>query len=1135
MSYISGKYHVLVNGKGYTISQNRNGVRYYQKKRAPTFVSKFGSGDSSYRDGTYWQYFAQSNWRNGSKQLKFDDPGRFWKSSDVNPTDSDKLTLSKKLVSAGQTTSGIDVNVIESWRADGSSAFGDGSDGALTISSDTTEAPIDSSCSGTSGTTSLTATNASFAANQKILIHQSRGTGVGQWELNTIASYTAGTITTTDPLSYTYTDSGSSQAQVRVMKQYSAVTIDSTKTYTAKAWDGNVGGILGFYCNGTVTVTGTITATGKGFRGASNQGNYSAGNQGEGTLGIGSTSTSANGSAGGGGAQENDNGGSGGGGGNGTSGTTGQLGGGDVAGGVGGGTSGTASLSTAVFGGGGGSSGSATGSPGYAQGPGGNGGGLIFLIAKTITVTGGIQNNGSSPTGGPRNGGGGGAGGSTIVKTQTITMGTSLVTASAGSGGVQTGPDYNHAGGAGGVGRIHIDYLTSVSGTTTPTLDSTQDGSLSDSAASTTSTAYAGTSGGKIYSWDNATTWTEVYDARVLTNYETGNDTDKIVGDTGGTETAQAQGFQIATTTKVKGVSVYLKKNAGTPGDITVRIETNNAGVPSGTLANANATGTIPAFTTSSYGWINLEFNSNFSLTGTTQYWLVLKTAAAANDQNYAWASDGSSPTYSSGTMAASTDGGSTWSAVAAADAYFRIKSNATQINCSTISSLGGTKKMYFGTGEVTSTDNGDARIISFDGTNWAINKTFTTAACVLSMKESAVQDKVFIGTGTDAIVYETADFSTYTSSDDIEVPQNPGYPYAMLEYNSSFYVGGGSPELVPTQYYNGFLRFNNTVDWDALYPFDFTVIKSLEFYDSFMFIGTYHGQIYLYDTSSLSPLFNFKEQYGYQVQIQAMKYFDDKLYFALCPQDGTGETNVGIWMFDRRGLHLAHTVSGVTNYKCFAVVNGTMLVGTGTDGYVYKLSTTEYPTTGYYQSSYYDANLPSIPKLYKEVVIRHDPLVSGQSITVWYKFKESDSWTQLTTGVDNSVGSEEQTLSFAAGITSKKISLKVVLNGGGTNTPTLTEVVMQYSLYPEFKWQWNMRLKAKKNLKLADDTTDSRSASTIRSELEALMETETLYTFVDIDGTSYSVLVNDIDQTTWVINPDDVSEDEIVLNLLEA
>ena len=96
--------------------------------------------------------------------------------------------------------------------------FGDGSDGALTISADTTQAPTDSSCSGTAAAYTLSATNASFAAGQKILIQQSRGTGVGKWERNEIASYTAGTITLTDALTNTYTDSGASQAQVLVLK-----------------------------------------------------------------------------------------------------------------------------------------------------------------------------------------------------------------------------------------------------------------------------------------------------------------------------------------------------------------------------------------------------------------------------------------------------------------------------------------------------------------------------------------------------------------------------------------------------------------------------------------------------------------------------------------------------------------------------------------------------------------------------------------------------------------------------------------------------------------------------------------------------------------------------------------------------
>jgi hypothetical protein len=116
-----------------------------------------------------------------------------------------------------------------------------------------------------------------------------------------------------------------------------------------------------------------------------------------------------------------------------------------------------------------------------AGGTGANGGGLLLMIGKnldvssmTIPLTG---NNGVASTGAGRDsGGGGGAGGSALLKAQVATLGTNKITASAGSGA--NGGE--SAGGNGGVGRIHLDYLLSYSGTTTPTIDVTQDDSLSD-------------------------------------------------------------------------------------------------------------------------------------------------------------------------------------------------------------------------------------------------------------------------------------------------------------------------------------------------------------------------------------------------------------------------------------------------------------------------------------------------------------------------------------------------------------------------------------------------------------------------------------------------------------------------------
>lgn len=340
--------------------------------------------------------------------------------------------------------------------------FGNGSDGAATLSG--TDAPIDASCSGTAAATSLAATNASFAANQLILIHQSRGTGAGAWEINQIASYVAGTITTTLPLTNTYTDSGASQAQVLVLKQYSSVTISGT--LTAKAWDGNVGGIVTFLCCGKVTISGTLTVKGKGFRGAtsSNNGNGYAG---EGTVGPEvDTHPTANGTGGGGATERTDGAPGGGGAGHTNAGTKGQ----DVAdqvGGNGGSTGGSSDLITMIFGGGGGKGGNNGPSAGNG-GNGGNGGGIVMIFAYQREITGTINldgNNGSNASSTNCGGGGAGAAGSCLNKIGTDILGTNLITALGGTGGSPTGS--GGSGGASSVGRIRLESC-SRTGTTNP-------------------------------------------------------------------------------------------------------------------------------------------------------------------------------------------------------------------------------------------------------------------------------------------------------------------------------------------------------------------------------------------------------------------------------------------------------------------------------------------------------------------------------------------------------------------------------------------------------------------------------------------------------------------------------------------
>jgi hypothetical protein len=353
---------------------------------------------------------------------------------------------------------------------------------------------IGSSCSGTSGSTSLTATNASFSAGQRIFIHQTRGgANVNLGEDNKIVSYTAGTITLLYPLERDYTDSGSEQAQVVVVPEVGS----TTGSITVDAWDGDVKGLFVIAVSGTFD--GTVNAVGKGFRGGTGGANEAGGGDmsgytGEGTVGasikrgggswqtLGCTLTynDPNGNGGGAGIHRDwsasDAGAGGGGGSNGGDGTTGEVGQGCP--GIGA-TAVSHSGSTMVALGGGGGGGAGEGNGTANGGAGGRGGGAVIVYASNIAETASILtggNVGSNVSGGSdgAGGGGGGAGGTILVRSVKTTLGASKLLSSGGAGGSVNGSGGD--GGAGGDGYIRIESC-SVSGTTTPSA-SKQEGGL---------------------------------------------------------------------------------------------------------------------------------------------------------------------------------------------------------------------------------------------------------------------------------------------------------------------------------------------------------------------------------------------------------------------------------------------------------------------------------------------------------------------------------------------------------------------------------------------------------------------------------------------------------------------------------
>lgn len=364
--------------------------------------------------------------------------------------------------------------------------WGDGADGSATISSDpNTRATITGTATQNTGTAGSTA----FANGDLVLLHQTQGTGAGQWEINKVASG-GGTVNLTFSVAHNYTYG--TGAQIIKIPRYTTATVNA---HAVTAWNGTTGGIEVICGKTSITGGGTLDATGKsgatkdsdgtqdvaGGAGLGQRGGVgrytSPGYSGDGSTGNTSATNDTNGSGGGGGTASGGQGGGGGGGGNAAAGAN-----GGGTGGVGGEAVGSADLiNMCPGGGGGGAARIATGAGEYSGG--GGGGGIVVLISKAIDVS----SYGASTKGGSSSStywsGGSGAGGSILVVCETATLGTNKLDASANSAGIE--------GGAGSVGRIAVQHSGTITGTTTPTFTDSTDTTLVEVIASTASGSYS--------------------------------------------------------------------------------------------------------------------------------------------------------------------------------------------------------------------------------------------------------------------------------------------------------------------------------------------------------------------------------------------------------------------------------------------------------------------------------------------------------------------------------------------------------------------------------------------------------------------------------------------------------------------
>lgn len=203
------------------------------------------------------------------------------------------------------------------------------------------------------------------------------------------------------------------------------------------------------------------------------------------------------------------------------------------------------------------------------------------------------------------------------------------------------------------------------------------------------------------------------------------------------------------------------------------------------------------------------------------------------------------------------------------------------------------------------------------------------------------------------------------------------------------------------------------------------------------------------------------------------------------------------------------------------------------TDLYVYLNGQSTYKSTAdanYIIFNQFD-NVSGIDKLMYSVTLIFKKFASAQTIVVEYLTDElasSSTWTVLGTASYSIDGASatEKTLYFPVNTTCKKIWYRIKLDGDGTNTPALQDVITAYLPRPYVDRQWTLNFDCGNALQLLNTSMENRTGREIKGKIEQAWLTNQIVDFQDLDYGSTAI--NDgsnMSSSATSVTVDDTSE----------
>ena len=149
-------------------------------------------------------------------------------------------------------------------------------------------------------------------------------------------------------------------------------------------------------------------------------------------------------------------------------------------------------------------------------------------------------------------------------------------------------------------------------------------------------------------------------------SYSSGTSTPDIYG-----VNWQAQTFEFVETVEVSAVTLRIQKVNSPSGSITIALRATSADVPTG--ANLASVSVVASSIPGSATEVTFTFDTPITLIGGTRYAIVASLPSGDATNRIRWMTDTSSPTYSNGRVAQSTNSGVVWSGVSAWDGRFSV------------------------------------------------------------------------------------------------------------------------------------------------------------------------------------------------------------------------------------------------------------------------------------------------------------------------------------------------------------------------------------------------------------------------------------------------------------------------------